>query len=135
VAQSKAHIKASQKYNQKAYDEIKLFVYKGRKPEIQAHAQQQGESTNKFINRAVEETIERDNAANGATNPAANGVVVSTEGGAGQGTPNTPAAVDAVHARETHEKPDRKKSARAADPLIHALDALADELGVQERVT
>lgn len=41
-------------------DRISLTVPKGRKEELQEHAQQQGESLNAFINRAIDETRERD---------------------------------------------------------------------------
>lgn len=43
-------------------DRINLTVPKGRKDELKAHAATQGESVNAFINRAIEETIERDKA-------------------------------------------------------------------------
>lgn len=59
---SEARRRANEKYNAKAYDEIKTRVPKGRKAELQAHAEQQGESLNGFIVRAIDETIERDNA-------------------------------------------------------------------------
>jgi len=48
------------KYNAKAYDQINLTVKKGEKEELQAHAAEQGESLNGFINRAIHETMERD---------------------------------------------------------------------------
>lgn len=48
------------KYNAKAYDRINLTVPKGKKEIIQAHAETTGESVNGFINRAVDEAIERD---------------------------------------------------------------------------
>ena len=48
------------KYNAKAYDRINLTVPKGKKEEIQKHAHLQGESVNKFINRAIDETITND---------------------------------------------------------------------------
>ena len=48
------------KYIAKAYDRINLTVPKGRKDLIQAHAEAKGESVNGFINRAINETIERD---------------------------------------------------------------------------
>lgn len=51
------------RYNAKAYDEIKLRVGKGQKDMIQAHAQTQGESVNGFIGRAISETMTRDKAA------------------------------------------------------------------------
>lgn len=47
----------------KSYDRINLTVPKGKKDVIQAHAETYGESVNGFINRAIEETIERDNMA------------------------------------------------------------------------
>lgn len=57
---SKAQQKAVAKYMKKAYDEIKTRVPKGKKAAIQAHAETQGESVNGFINRAIDEAIERD---------------------------------------------------------------------------
>lgn len=57
---SEARRRANEKYNAKAYDEIKTRVPKGRKAELQAHAEGRGESLNGFIVRAVDETIERD---------------------------------------------------------------------------
>ena len=47
-------------YNLKAYDRINLTLPKGRKEEIKAHAESRGESVNGFINRAIENQIERD---------------------------------------------------------------------------
>ena len=50
------------RYNAKAYDEIKLRVKKGEKEIIKAHAEKyDGGSVNAFIQRAIAETIERDN--------------------------------------------------------------------------
>ena len=46
-------------------DRINLTVPKGRKESIKAHAEAQGESVNAFINRAIMETMARDNAARG----------------------------------------------------------------------
>ncbi len=51
------------RYNAKAYDEMKVRVVKGNKEQIQAHAEAQGESLNAFISRAIIETMERDVAA------------------------------------------------------------------------
>ncbi len=51
------------RYNAKAYDEMKVRVAKGNKELIQAHAEAQGESLNAFINRAITETMERDKPA------------------------------------------------------------------------
>lgn len=57
---SKAQQKAVSKYMKENYDEIKVRVDKGRKAEIKAHADIQGESVNAFISRAIVETMERD---------------------------------------------------------------------------
>ena len=59
---SEARRRANEKFNAKAYDEIKVRVAKGSKSTIQAHAEKQGESVNAFINRAIDNQIERDNA-------------------------------------------------------------------------
>lgn len=48
------------RYNAKAYDEIKVRVSKGKKVAIQAHAEAHGESVNGFINRAIDHEMERD---------------------------------------------------------------------------
>ena len=60
---SKAQQKATNKWIEKAYDRINLTVPKGRKDTIKAHAEAHSESVNGFINRAIEETMERDNGA------------------------------------------------------------------------
>jgi len=44
----------------KAYDRINLTVPKGRKDVIKSHAEAKGESVNAFINRAIDETMERE---------------------------------------------------------------------------
>lgn len=59
-SQGKASTRAKNKYNAKAYDRIALQVKKGRKETIKAHAETCGESLNGFINRAIDETMERD---------------------------------------------------------------------------
>lgn len=59
---SKAQQKAVSKYMKENYDVYQIRMPKGRKAEIQAHAQAQGESVNGFIGRAITETMERDNA-------------------------------------------------------------------------
>lgn len=46
-------------------DRVNLTMPKGKKDIIRAHAEAQGESTTGFINRAIDETMERDNAAPG----------------------------------------------------------------------
>ena len=57
---TKAQQKAVTKYMKENYDEIKVRVEKGRKADIKAHADSQGESINAFIGRAIQETMERD---------------------------------------------------------------------------
>lgn len=47
-------------YARKAYDDVRLQVKKGKKEIIKAHAEARSESVNGFINRAIEETMERD---------------------------------------------------------------------------
>ena len=59
---SKPSTAAKNRYNAKAYDGLNVVVPKGRKAELQAHAESRGESLNGFIVRAVDETIERDSA-------------------------------------------------------------------------
>lgn len=59
---SKTSASAKNRYNNKAYDRIGLIVYKGQKETIKSHAESMGESTNSFINRAIDETMERDRA-------------------------------------------------------------------------
>ncbi|MBR1731704.1 MAG: hypothetical protein IJ725_04655 [Ruminococcus sp.] len=53
--------RAKNKYNAKAYDSLRIVVKKGRKGVIKAHAESKGESINGFVNRAIDEAIERDN--------------------------------------------------------------------------
>ena len=62
MAASKSQIAATKKYNNKSYDNINFTVKKGDRNNIKAHAESQGESLNGFINRAISEAIERDNA-------------------------------------------------------------------------
>lgn len=56
----KAATKAKNKYNAENYERISLNVDKGEKDKIKAHAESMGESVNGFINRAIENQIERD---------------------------------------------------------------------------
>ena len=58
----KAQQKATAKYVTQNYDRIEVKVPKGDTEVLQAHAQAQGESLNKFINRAITEQMVRDTA-------------------------------------------------------------------------
>lgn len=60
LAVSKAQQKAVAKYIKNSYDEIKIRIPKGEKVIIQNHATLKNESLNKFIKRAIDETMERD---------------------------------------------------------------------------
>ena len=60
---SKAQQKAVNKYMKSNYDRVNLVMPKGKKDIIQAHAAQQGESVNAYINRAIDEAMQRDNSA------------------------------------------------------------------------
>ena len=51
---------AKQRYNEKAYDRLAITVPKGRKEEIKAHADANGESINGFVNRAIDEAMQGD---------------------------------------------------------------------------
>ena len=57
----KTSSKVKDRYNAKAYDELKIRVPKGEKDKIKAHADTQGESLNGFVKRAIDETMKRDN--------------------------------------------------------------------------
>lgn len=51
--------KSNEKYLS-TLDEIKVRMPKGEKDKIKAHAESMGESVNGFINRAIENQMERD---------------------------------------------------------------------------
>lgn len=62
---TKAQQKAVAKYKAKAYDETKILLHKGEKDRLKEHAAKHGESLNGFINRAIRETMQRDNERDG----------------------------------------------------------------------
>ena len=47
------------RYNAKAYDEIKVRVTKGKKEEIKEAADSQGKSVNAYINEAIDEKMQQ----------------------------------------------------------------------------
>lgn len=63
MAQTEAQLRASKKYHEK-FDDLRIRVPGGEKANIDAHAKSMGESTNSFVRRAIEETMERDKASN-----------------------------------------------------------------------
>ena len=72
------------RYNAKVYDAITFRVPKGEKETIKAHAEQQGESLNGFIQRSITETMKRDTFPQ-----AAGGRTRAFEGGGSILTPET----------------------------------------------
>lgn len=61
MPRSEAMDRAIKKYEQDKVDRVIFRVPKGTKEQIQDHAEKQGESLSAFLNRAVRETMERDN--------------------------------------------------------------------------
>lgn len=51
---------ANARYEAETVERISLVLQKGKKSKIKAHAETKGESVNGFINRAIENQIERD---------------------------------------------------------------------------
>ena len=62
MATTKAQQRAVSKYMKENYDVYQIRMPKGRKDIIKAHAEGRGESVNGFINRAIEEAMERETA-------------------------------------------------------------------------
>ena len=60
MPRSDAMDRAIKKYEQEKVDRVIFRVPKGLKEQIQVHAETQGESLSAFLNRAVLETMERD---------------------------------------------------------------------------
>ena len=60
---TEAQKKSAKKWDAANLDRVSIAMPKGQKDTIKAHAEARGESVNGFINRAIDETMERDNAA------------------------------------------------------------------------
>ena len=58
-----AQKQSARKWDAANLDRISIAVPKGQKDTIKAHAEARGESVNGFVNRAIAETMERDNGA------------------------------------------------------------------------
>lgn len=75
---SKAQQRAVTKYVKAKYDRFGLTMAKGHLEEIKAHAEAQGQSTNAYINAAIDEKMERDSPGDrseAAGGPPGRGVV------------------------------------------------------------
>lgn len=59
----KTSYKSIKKYEDKTYDKILLRMPKGQKDIIKAHAENNGESVNGFINRAIDNQMEQDSVS------------------------------------------------------------------------
>lgn len=57
---SESRLRANKKHIEEKLDEVKFRVPKGQRDVIKAHALKRGESVNGFLNRAVAETMQRD---------------------------------------------------------------------------
>ncbi len=53
MAYTQASNKAVQKYSAKAYDQVKINVYKGQRNQIKAYAEKRGMSLNGYINKLI----------------------------------------------------------------------------------
>lgn len=60
MAVTKAQQKAVSKYMKENYDVYQIRMPKGKKDTIKVHAEARGESVNAFINRAIDEAMERE---------------------------------------------------------------------------
>ena len=49
-------------YSAEYYERLSIFVDKGRRANIKAHAKARGESINGFVNRAIREAMLRDDS-------------------------------------------------------------------------
>jgi len=65
-AKRKTHTsnEVKRRYNEKVYDRLQLVVPKGKKDTIRDFAVANGESLNGFVNRAIDETMERSKEGN-----------------------------------------------------------------------
>lgn len=57
---TEAQKRSAKKWDAANLDRLSIAAPKGRKDVVKAHAEARGESVNGFINRAIDETMERD---------------------------------------------------------------------------
>lgn len=62
MAISKSQQKSVHKYVKANYDRLELTLPKGQKEAVREYASSKGESVNGFIQRAIKETMERDDS-------------------------------------------------------------------------
>lgn len=62
---TKAHMEATKRWEDKAYDKFLVRTTKGKKEVIAEHAQSKGESLNSFVNRAIDNQMQRDKEGDG----------------------------------------------------------------------
>ena len=62
---SKAQQASVNKYVRANYDRVNITMPKGKKETIREHAKATRESVNAYINRAIDQAMERDDAAQG----------------------------------------------------------------------
>ena len=60
---TEAQKKSAKKWDAANLDRVSIAMPKGQEDIIKAHAEARGESVNGFINRAIDETMDRDKAA------------------------------------------------------------------------
>ena len=60
MSDGKKMIQVIAKYNKEHYDRLEMKVPKGKKEKIVAYAKKHDGSLNKFLNRLVDEAMERD---------------------------------------------------------------------------
>lgn len=56
---SQAQNKATQRYIKNNYDSVMIRMPKGKKDQIKAYAERKNESLNGFVNRAIDEAMEK----------------------------------------------------------------------------
>lgn len=62
TGQTEARRRATAKYLKETVEDIRIRVPKGQKAIIKSHADNQGESLNSFVIRAIDEAMERDSS-------------------------------------------------------------------------
>ena len=60
MALSEARKRANQKYNNKAYDQIKIVVKKGERNKIKAFAESKGLSLNGYLNKLIYDDMNKE---------------------------------------------------------------------------